>query len=264
MEFGTVKVERLGRTALVTFDRGNGVNALSQDLMEELIGVAGSFEDDTDINTIILTGAKNAFTGGIDLKDPKLLQAMNADLGARRKLLAYGPKMCRAWEDLEQITIAAIEGHCVGGGVALAISCDFRIAARSAFFRIPELKLGMNMSWQSLPRLTHLVGPARAKEMVILAQKVNASTAHDWGLVQEVTEDGKAVGHALEMADKIATMPPLPVRMTKETINAITNSLDRVCSHMDTDQFMLCQMTEDHKEAIGAFLNKRDPEFKGR
>lgn len=264
MQFKYVEIERKDRIAKVSFNSKSGVNALSMDLMEELIHAARCFEDDINTNAIVLTGSSTGFTGGIDLKDPKLLQAMSADLGQRRKLLSYGPKMCAAWESVEPITIAAIEGHCVGGGVALAVSCDFRIAAESGFFRIPELNLGMNMSWQSLPRLTHLVGPARAKQMVILAERVDAKTALQWGLVQEIAPDGNALEVSMEMAEKIGKMPPLPIRMTKESINAITNALDKTSTFMDTDQFMLCQMTQDHREAIDAFMSKRPPEFKGK
>lgn len=264
MNYRIIKIERNSRVAIVKFNRGPGVNALSMELMKELIGAALAFDEDIETSVVILTGSKESFTGGIDLKDPELLEAMNADIGVRRKLLSYGPKMCAAWESMAPVTIAAIEGHCIGGGVALGVSCDFRIAGKSAFFKIPELNLGMNMSWQSLPRLTHLVGPARAKQMVILAERVLAKQAMEWGLVQEVVEDGNALKVAMEIAEKIAKMPPLPVKMTKKTINSLTTAHDNLCSHMDTDQFILCQFTEDHKEGVNAFLTRRPPEFKGK
>ncbi len=264
MDYNIIDVERNGRVAIVRFDRGSGVNALSLELMKELVSVALALDEDDEISVVVLAGSKECFTGGIDLRDPELLNAMSADIGVRRRLLSYGPKMCAAWESMGPVTIAAIEGHCVGGGVAFAVSCDFRIAGQSAFFRIPELNLGMNMSWQSLPRLTHLVGPARAKQMVILAERVSANQAMEWGLVQEVAEDGKVLKAAMEMAEKIANMPPLPVKMTKKTINALTTVNDSLCSHMDTDQFILCQFTEDHKEGVNAFLTKRSPKFKGK
>ncbi len=264
MTWKNIDVERSGRTAVVRFDRGDDLNALSQDLMRDLIEVAQSFEEDTETSAVVLTGGPRAFSAGIDLRDPPLMAALQAPLGERRRLLSYGPKVCRAWENIEQFTIAAIEGHCVGGGVALAVSCDFRIAGKTATFRVPELALGMNMSWQSLPRLTHLVGPARAKQIVILGEKIGAQEALSWGLAQESVEDRTAVETAKAMAEKVAAMPPLPVRMTKQAINAFANALDHQASFMDTDQFIMCQMTEDHSEAISAFLEKRKPSFKGR
>jgi enoyl-CoA hydratase/carnithine racemase len=263
MEWNYVKVERSGRVAVVKFDRGDSLNALSVDLMHELIDVARSFRDDTETLAVVLTGER-AFSAGMDLRDPKLIEGMRGPVGTRRRLLAAGPTMCRAWEDVEQITIAAVEKHCVGGGVSLAVSCDFRIMGRSAIFRVPELTLGMNMSWQTLPRLAHLVGPARAKQIVILAESVSSDEALAWGLVEDVAEDGQVLARAVAMAEKIAGMPPLPVRMTKQAVNAAVNALDNTASYMDIDQFMLCQMTEDHGEAISAFFTKKKPVFKGQ
>jgi enoyl-CoA hydratase len=189
---------------------------------------------------------------------------MSAPLGRKRQLVSFGPKMCRAWEDMQQITIAAVEGHCVGGGVSIAVSCDFRVMGQAAFFRVPELLLGMNMSWQTLPRLVHLVGPARAKRIVLLAERIDAETSMNWGLADEVSADGEALIQAIRLAEPIAELPPLPAKMTKQSINAVTNALDNVASYMDGDQFMLCQMTQDQGEAISAFLEKRKPKFKGQ
>ena len=259
-----VEVERKGRVAVVRFDRSDTLNALSADLMRELIEVAISFEDDLETSAVVLTGSANAFTAGLDLRDSKILEALQAPLGTRRRLINAGPKMCNVWESMEQFTIAAIEGHCVGGGVSLAVSCDLRIMGQSAAFRVPELALGMNMSWQTLPRLTHLVGPARAKQIVILGEKIGSEQALNWGLAQEVVEDGQVLKRAMAIAEDVAAMPPLPVRMTKQAINAFTNALNNAASYMDSDQFMLCQMTEDHREALTAFLANKKPVFKGQ
>lgn len=263
MNLKYVQIERSDRVAVVRFERSDHLNALSLDLMNELIDVANSFRDDLDISAVVLTGTDRGFSAGMDLRDPKLAKGMQAPIGERKKALAAGPRMCRAWEEMEQVTIAAIEKFCVGGGVSLAVSCDFRIMGRSSHFRVPELALGFNMSWQTLPRLVHLVGPARAKQIVILAEKVGAEEALDWGLVEYVADDGQVVTQALELAQKIAAVPPLPARMTKQAINAATNALDNTASFMDIDQFMLCQMTEDSAEAISAFFSKRKPQFKG-
>ncbi len=264
MSWKNIEVERTGRVAVVRFDRSDKLNALSLDLMRDLLEVARSFDPDIETTAVVLTGSAHSFTSGLDLRDPKILDAMAAPLGQRRNLVSFGPKMCRAWEEMQQITVVAIEGHCVGGGVSLAVSCDFRIMGSGAFFRVPELQLGMNMSWQTLPRLVHLVGPARAKRMVLLAERIDADTASKWGLVDGITEDGQAVAQAVELARRIAEMPPLPAKMTKQSINAIANALDNSTSYMDADQFMLCQMTQDQTEAIAAFLERRKPVFKGR
>ena len=263
MSSSNITIKRSGRVALVRVDRSDDLNALSADIMKGLVEVARSFEDDLDTTAVVLTGGPRAFSAGIDLRDPKLLEGMQAPLGKRRRALALGPTMCSAWESMPQVTICAIEGHCVGGGVSLAVSCDFRIMGRGAHLRVPELTLGMNMSWQTIPRLVHLVGPARTKQICILCQRIHSEQALSWGLVQEVVEDGQAVHEAMAMAEKVASMPPLPVKMTKQAVNAVTSALDHTASYMDIDQFMLCQMTEDHKEAIAAFAGKRQSVFKG-
>jgi enoyl-CoA hydratase len=264
MEWKHIEVTKSGRVAFVKFDRSDNLNALSLDLMRELVDVALSFENDSDTTAVVLTGSPTAFCAGIDLSDHQLIEAMRAPLGERRQLLHFGPKMCRAWEDMPQVTIAAIEGHCIGGGVSLAVSCDFRVMADGAFFRVPELGLGMNMSWQTLPRLVHLVGPARSKQIVILAEKIHSETAFNWGLAEFLAKDREALPRATDLAARISEMPPLPVMMTKQTVNAVTHALDNVASYMDIDQFIMCQMTQDHAEAVSAFFEKRKAAFKGQ
>jgi len=166
---------------------------------------------------------------------------------------------------MEQITIAAIEGFCIGGGVALAVALDFRVMARDAHIRVPEIGLGMNMSWQSIPRMLHLMGPARTKQAVILAdQRISADEAHEWGLVEEVVDPRKAFDAAMTLAAKVAAQPPLSVAMTKLTVNRLAHALDDLTSHMDIDQFALASLTEDHREGVAAFLERRKPSFKGR
>lgn len=254
-----------GRVAVVTFDRADGINALSVEAMRQLRRAAECFEDDTTTSVVVLTGGRGAFSAGFDLKDPEGRRRGDMGLGERRAALSAGPRMCRAWREMEQVTIAAIEGHCVGGGVALVASLDFRIAAHGSHFRIPEVALGMNMSWGSLPRLVQLMGPARAKQAVILASdRIDSSTAEKWGLVEETVDDGTALQRARALADRIAAQPPIPVMMTKATINRISGALDDLSTHMDRDQFALTNTSEDFREGIAAFLDRRVPRFRGK
>ena len=254
-----------GRIAVVRFDRGDGINALSPEALRELTAAARSFEDDAATSVVVLTGSARAFSAGFDLKDPEGRSRGGMDLGTLRRHLKLGPRLTRAWQEMEQITIGAIEGFCVGGGVALAVALDFRIMARDAHLRVPEIGLGMNMSWQSVPRLLHLIGPARTKQAVILAdQRISAAEAHDWGLVEELAEPGRAFDDAMTLAGKIAAQPPLSVAMTKLTVNRLAHALDDLASHMDVDQFALASMSEDHKEGVDAFLTRRKPTFRGR
>jgi enoyl-CoA hydratase/carnithine racemase len=264
-----VRIERglgpEGRVAVVTFDRGDKLNALSVAAMRELRAAALSFEDDTKISVVIVTGNAACFSAGFDLADVEGQRRGDMGLGDRRVALRAGPRMCQAWRDLEQVTIAAIEGHCIGGGVALVASLDFRICTQSAHFRIPEVALGMNMSWGSLPRLVQLMGPARTKQAVILAEdRISSADALAWGLVESVVPNGQALVAASAMADRIAALPPMAVTMTKTTIDRIAGALDELAAHMDGDQFALTTTSEDHREAVGAFKGRRKGRYTGR
>jgi enoyl-CoA hydratase len=230
-----------GRIAVVRFDRGDGINALSPEAMRQLTAAARSFEDDASTSVVVLTGGAKSFTAGFDLKDPEGRSRKEMDLGMLRRHLKLGPRMTRAWQEMEQITIGAIEGFCVGGGVALAVALDFRVMARDGHMRVPEIGLGMNMSWQSVPRMLHLMG-----------------------LVEEVADPGKSFDAAMALAAKVAAQPPLSVAMTKLTVNRLAHALDDLASHMDVDQFALASLSEDHKEGVAAFLERRKPKFRGR
>ena len=253
------------RIAVVRFDRGDGINALSPEALRQLTDAARSFEDDGATSAVVLAGGGRAFSAGFDLKDAEGHSRKEMDLGTLRRHLKLGPRLTRAWQEMEQITIGAIEGFCIGGGVALAVALDFRVMARNAHLRVPEIGLGMNMSWQSVPRMLHLIGPARTKQAVILADdRISAEEAHQWGLVEQVTDPGGAFDAAMALATKIAAQPPISVAMTKLTVNRLAHALDDLASHMDVDQFALASLTEDHKEGVAAFLQRRRPRFRGR
>ncbi|MCA8902893.1 MAG: enoyl-CoA hydratase/isomerase family protein [Hyphomonas sp.] len=258
-----VRIERDGRVAIVSFDTGARANALSQQLMMDLTAAAEEFHDAPDISAVILTGRADQFSMGADLKDPAGTAAAKSSLSERRILLRRGPRMCEAWEKVDALTICAIEGWCVGGGVAIATSCDLRVAAENSTFYVPEVERGMNMSWGSIPRFVALVGPARAKRIAGLCEKVDAATALAWGLCDHVVAQGGAVAKAREIAADAAKLPPTALKMVKQDVNVAALALAQATAHRDLEAFALLQRSDDFREGIKAFLEGRDPEFTG-
>lgn len=258
-----VSLTRDGGVAEVRLNRGDRLNALSFEVLTDLRKAADALRSDTSVHAVVLTGER-VFTAGADLADPALADRAKAGLLDRREMLRAGPDACDAWAALDQITICAIERFCIGGGVSLAVSCDFRVMASDGHLCLPEIPLGMNMSWHTLPRMTALIGPSRAKQMTIFGERVNATTAAEWGLADHVCAPGDAAAAAHIWAHKAAALPPVAVRMSKRTISELAALGASLASHMDLDQFALTATSQDNQEAVSAFLEKRTPRFTGR
>ena len=258
-----VHTEIEDRVAIVRFDTGVRANALSQQVMQELTEAALQFHDAPEVSAVILTGRADQFSMGADLKDPAGVAAAKSTLRERRILLRRGPRMCEAWENIDALTICAVEGWCVGGGAVLAASCDMRVAADNSVFYIPEVERGMNMSWGSIPRLVALVGPARTKRIAGLCEKVDAQMAFDWGLADHVVPAGTAMHKAREIAVSAARLPPTALKMVKHDVNIAALALAKATAHRDLEAFALLQRSDDFREGIKAFFEGRDPEFTG-
>lgn len=232
-----VSVERMGPVGLVRYDRGAAANALNAAAIEELTGVAHRFRDDRDTQVVVLTGGARIFSAGVDLADPALW-AETADPLDQHRALERGKIMCEAWADLPQLTIAAVEGAAIGGGAILSMALDWRVLARSARIKLPEARLGFNFAWGGLPRLVALIGPARAKRALLTDFQMDAEQALAWGFADAVADDGKAVARSLDLAQDVAAVSPLVLRMTKRAIQA--QAEQNAWAHADADQFLLC------------------------
>lgn len=268
-KYTCLDVSQVGHVMTVRLNREAEFNSLSFGLMHELTAFAKAHQQDETVHAIILRGAEKFFSAGADLSifAEKKAKAASGErrpnLLALRKEARIGPEMCKAWESLQPVTIAAIEGHCIGGAAALALCCDFRVLGQSASMRLPEVPLGINMSWHTIPRLVNLVGPSRAKRMVMFGKPVSAESLLAWGGADEVVADGMAYEAASKMAQEVCALPPLPVRMTKEAVNAAAAATSYASTFMDSDQFLLTSLSEDFDEGVDAFLEKRDPTFSG-
>ncbi len=174
-----------------------------------------------------------------------------------------GEQAIQAISDIDQITIAAWNGGAMGGGACIATACDFRVGAKDCFMQYPEIDIGVNLMWKSLPLIINLVGPSKAKQLVVGGIRANAETLLDWGVVDDLVANENLLQKAEEMASFYAEKPPMAVQMIKQSINVYSNALANSIMHMDVDQNLLTASTEDRKAAISAYLNKQTPSFTG-
>ncbi|MFW7341002.1 enoyl-CoA hydratase/isomerase family protein [Pollutimonas sp. H1-120] len=252
-----VTVKTTGQHALVRFDRGVNRNALDQDTILALTSVARDLADSLEISTVVLTGANDIFSAGIDLKDPAKWEETETGLLERRDVAQRGARLCRLWEELPQITIAAIEGPAVGGSVALALACDWRVMASNSFIYLPEAKVGLNMGWGAIPRMTSLIGPARTKRAILMAERLSPKAALEWGLIDAISEPQCAVETAQALAARSGEAPAAILRMTKESVNASATALHRLGIYMDADQALVCRDSAEGASARAKFTGNR-------
>ena len=268
MAYETFKVERAGAIATVRFNRAAKLNPINETLIREMIAIAGEFQEDEESRVIILTGEGRSFCVGADLN----MLAWGSTPEARRtqtdasrlRTSKLGWRLMDEWERLDQITIAAVNGFAVGGGLSLAMACDFRIAAAGARIWIPEVRLGVPYMWGSVTRLINLVGMGKAKELIMTCDEVTAEEAAAIGLVNQVVAAEKVGEAAMALAQKLAGRPPMALRRTKEFFKALgTNRIGDI-TYADAYLGVSSAGSEDAREAIAAFREKRDGKFVGR
>ncbi|NYT59883.1 enoyl-CoA hydratase [Alcaligenaceae bacterium] len=251
-----VKVEVLGRVGLLTLDRPKALNALSNEVMDELAQALLAFDADENIGAIVLTGSEKAFAAGADISAMQGWTYMdvykNDYLGGQ-------------WDSPKRIRkpiIAAVAGYALGGGCELAMLCDFIIAADNAKFGQPEIKLGVIPGYGGTQRLPRAISKAKAMDLVLTARMMDAEEAERAGLVSRVVPLERLMDEAIEAATIIASMSLPSVIMAKECINmAYEGSLNDTLM-FERRNFHALFSTEDQKEGMKAFVEKRKPEFK--
>jgi enoyl-CoA hydratase/carnithine racemase len=261
MTYQYLQIARDGHIAVVTFNRPDKANALNFDHLAEIEAAAHEFRDDAETRVIIFTGAGKHFSSGADLTDPG--EAYRGPLSLRRRRSRIGERAIQALNGIDQITIAAWNGAAMGGGACIATALDFRIGADDCFMRYPEVDIGVNLMWKSLPLLIHLVGPARAKRLVAGGEQLPAETLLDWGILDALVPRDQLLIRAREFAEIYANKPPVAVQMIKQSVNRIVSALDASIMHMDVDQNLFAATAEDRARAVEAYLGGTKPEFTG-
>jgi enoyl-CoA hydratase/carnithine racemase len=247
-------------------------NALDHGILD---GIAGTLRE-TDARCVVITGAGGMFSSGYDIGD---LPVATADGGASgttddvfsveaEKLVAHPfTSALDALDDFDRPTVAACGGHTIGGGLELALACDFRVAADHIKLGMPPAKLGLVYSHTGLRRFADAIGLPRTRELFLLGRNVDAATALDWGLVHRVAEPGKVQDTALELASELAANAPLSVTGNKRVLRALLDAKWRMDSETERELIALreaCFRSEDFKEGVRAFGEKRAARWQGR
>ena len=257
MAFENIVVETKDRVGVITLNRPQALNALNAALIGELNQALDAFEADAAIGAIVITGSEKAFSAGADIKE----------MQAKTYQEVYAEDFISSWERLTRSrkpVIAAVAGFALGGGCELAMMCDFIIAADTAKFGQPEITLGIMPGAGGTQRLTRFVGKSKAMEMCLTGRMMDAAEAERAGLVSRVVPAADLLAEAMKAAGKIAAMSLPAVMMTKETINRAYETTLAEGVRFERRVFHAMFATEDQKEGMAAFAEKRKPAFKNR
>lgn len=257
-----IELARDGHIATVTINRAERRNAVTAQMMQELERISREFIHDEQTRVVIFRAEGKDFSVGADLSASPSART-EASILMRRRAAEFGGQLMRSMQEIHQPTICAVQGIATGAGGCITTACDFRVADTTARIGYGEVKLGINLMWNAVPICVHLVGPARAKQMIMTGKLFDAATLERWGFLDEVVAPGDLDAAARAMAETYAALPPNSVQMIKASINHVAGALDRAIMHMDADQWLLATMTGDYKEAVGAFFEKRPPNFTG-
>ncbi|SHI48327.1 enoyl-CoA hydratase [Malonomonas rubra DSM 5091] len=260
MAYENLRIEIENNITLITIDRPKALNSLNMVTMDALSQAIADLQANTEVKVIILTGAgEKAFVAGGDISAMQPLGPMDA-----RKVAQKAQQLFNDIEYGKKVVIGAINGYALGGGCELAMACDIRIASDNAKFGQPEIKLGIIPGWAGTQRLPRLIGKGKAKELMFTGDMISAEEAVQLGLANQVVAQSALIATAKQMAEKIAAMPQVAISLIKEAVNNGIEMESQKAFSYEAELFGLCFATEDQKEGMGAFLEKRTPEWKDR
>ncbi len=257
MTYENILVETRGNVGLITLNRPEALNALNSALIEDLYQALEAFEADADIGCMVLTGSEKAFAAGADIKE----------MQSRDYMDVYMSDFIARWERVGQTRkpiIAAVAGFALGGGCEMAMACDFILAADTARFGQPEIKLGVMPGAGGTQRLTRFVGKSKAMEMCLTGRMMDADEAERAGLVSRIVPADQLIDEAIKTAQKIADMSRPIAMMTKESVNRSYETTLAEGIRFERRVFHSMFATEDQKEGMSAFADKRKADFKNR
>lgn len=256
MESKNILLDKKNHIAILSLNRESVLNALNTQVLKEINTILDDIESDKDTYVVIITGKGKAFIAGADIAEMK-----NKTPNEGRIFGELGQNVCRKIENMEKPTIAAINGYALGGGCELAMSCDIRIASEKCKFGQPEVGLGITPGFGGTQRLSRLVGISKAKELILTTNIIKSQEALNIGLVNKVVSSESLLEEAIALAEKIVSKPQSAVRYAKSAINRGYETDIETGMVIEKDVFGLCFATEDQKEGMEAFLEKRKPNF---
>jgi enoyl-CoA hydratase len=256
--YTTLTLEKKEHVALLTFNRPEVLNALNTTVATESLDALQSIENDPDIRVLILTGAGRSFVAGADIAEMQAKTPQEARIYSE-----LGHRFMNTLQNLPQPVIAAINGFALGGGLEVALACDIRIASESAQFGLPETILGIIPGWGATQRTARLVGTAKTKEMIFTGRRIKADEALSMGLVNQVVPDEELMDTVNEMAAAMCRQGQTALQRAKTVINRGSDlNLDQAL-RLEIDTFVDLFDTDDRREGMKAFLEKRKPNFTG-
>jgi enoyl-CoA hydratase/carnithine racemase len=260
MEFRHIIYEKSDSIATITLNRPEALNALSKEVVEEILRAIEDVRTDENIRVVVLTGAgEKAFSAGADIKAMAGMTALKA-----RELSSMGERLCVALENLEKPVIAAINGYALGGGMEVAMACDLRIASENARMGQTEINIGLIPGWGGTQRLTRLVGMTKAKELVFTGRMIDAKTAEQIGLLNMAVPADKFREVVHQLAVDLASKAPVALKVAKALITKGADMSLGAALELEREGFGVVGSTDDLKEGTSAFAEKRKPEFKGK